>query len=83
MNPQNSTLQIDHLADPEGGPVRQPDEFNVRNGALLNNHWLPRATIHYCSPAFTVLYGDTNGDGMILLRQYLAGWDVTLGPKEA
>lgn len=38
-------------------------------------------------PVLDILYGDANTDGkvntldVILLRQYLAGWDVTLGPK--
>ena len=38
-------------------------------------------------PIVTVVYGDADGDGevtgkdLILLRQKLANWDVTLGPQ--
>ena len=37
-------------------------------------------------PATTIIYGDANGDGAVnardalLLQQYVAGWNVTLGP---
>ena len=40
-------------------------------------------------PKLEVLYGDTNGNGtvntldLIMLRQHLAGWNVTLGPQQA